>query len=188
MKTDEIDKLFEHTKGQLDIHEPSVDHQLKFLEKLKQQNETKVVHLNPKKTNWYKPLMIAASIAVLLGMVTMTFMFDSKNELDLANVSPQMQETQSFFTSAIQVQLEEINKVSSPETQKLVLDAMHQLEKLESDYEVLKKDLFHSGNDKRVISAMIKNFQKRANLLDEVLQKINNINQFKISENESSIL
>ncbi|PKV51010.1 hypothetical protein ATE84_3079 [Aquimarina sp. MAR_2010_214] len=186
MNTDKIEKLFKRMQNQLDIHDPSANHQMRFLEKLQQQN--KVVQLQPKKVNWYKPLAIAASIAIVFGMAAMTFMFNPTEEVDLANVSPKMKETQSFFTSAIQLQLEEIDKVSSTETKELVLDAMNQLEKLESDYETLKKDLFHSGNDKRVISAMIKNFQKRANLLDEVLQKINSINEFKISENENFIL
>ncbi len=186
MNEDKIDTLFKSMKDQLDTHEPSSNHQIRFLEKLQQQN--KVIRLQPKKRNWYKPLAIAASIAVLIGMATMTFMFDPKEEADLASVSPQMQETQGFFTAAIQVQLEEINKVSSAETQELVADAMIQLEKLALDYNALKKDLVRSGNDKRVISAMIKNFQKRASLLEEVLEKINDINEFKLSENENSIL
>ncbi|WP_438712179.1 hypothetical protein ACSTS3_07110 [Aquimarina muelleri] len=186
MKTNEVEKLFEGIKDQLDIHEPSINHQIKFLEKLKQQN--KVVQLHPKKTSWYKPLKIAASIAIVFGITIMAFIANPKEEIDLAYVSPQMKETQSFFTSAIQIQLEEINEVSSKETKGLVLDAMNQLEKLEADYSFLKKDLFQSGNDKRVISAMIKNFQKRAHLLEAVLQKINDINDIKKSNNENSIL
>ncbi|WP_062055319.1 hypothetical protein [Aquimarina longa] len=187
MKTNEIEKVFEHMKGKLDIHEPSNDHKVKFLEKLQQQNKVVTVQ-QPKKINWYKSLAIAASIALLLGITVMTYTFNPKQETELANVSLQMQETQSFFTSAIQAQLEEIDKASSTETRELVLDAMNQLKKLESDYETLKKDLFHSGNDKRVISAMIKNFQKRATLLEEVLEKMNTINEFKLPKNENQIL
>ncbi|WP_109437674.1 hypothetical protein [Aquimarina sp. AU119] len=186
MNNDNIEKLFERMEDQLDIYEPSANHKARFLEKL--QGQGKVVPLKPKKRNWYTPIAIAASVAILFGIVTMTSKIDTKEEVDLASVSPQMEETQSFFTSAIQVQLEEINKISSPETKKLVTDAILQLEKLESDYETLKKDLFHSGNDKRVISAMIQNFQQRANLLEDVLQKINDIKEFKLSENENSIL
>lgn len=186
MKNNEIEKLFEGLKEKLDIHEPSTDHQAMFLEKLKQQKE--VVQLHPKKRSWYRPLSIAASIAIVFGITIMAFIANPKQEIDLAYVSPQMKETQSFFISAIQVQLEEINEVSSIETKGLVLDAMNQLEKLEADYNFLKKDLFQSGNDKRVISAMIKNFQKRANLLEEVLQKINDINEFKKTNNENLIL
>ncbi len=186
MSTDKVEKLFKKMKDQLDIYEPSANHQNRFLEKLQQQN--KVVQLQPKKRNWYTPLAIAASIALLLGITTMTMVFTPEEKADLASVSPKMQETQNFFTAAIHLQLEEINNASSEETQKIVSDAMQQLEKLESDYETLKTDLVTSGNDKRVISAMIKNFQKRANLLEEVLKEINNINEFKSLKNENSIL
>ncbi|GAA4278916.1 hypothetical protein [Aquimarina mytili] len=186
MKEDKVDQLFKRMQDQLDIHEPSADHQLRFLEKLQQQN--KVIPLQPKKRNWYKAFAIAASIAVLFGIAFTMLPSNTSTEAELASVSPQMQETQSFFTSAIQIQLEEINKVSSEETKELVTDAMKQIAKLESDYETLKEDLVRSENDKRVISAMIKNFQKRANLLEEVLQKINEINEYKLSKNENSIL
>ncbi len=186
MKEDKIEQLFKRMHDQLDIYEPSADHQARFLEKLQKQN--KVVTLSPKKRNWYKPLAIAASIAILFSIVLVNKVPSTPEKADLASVSPQMQETQSFFTSAIQSQLEEINKISSEETKKLVADAMLQIQKLESDYEILKKDLVSSDNDKRVISAMIKNFQKRANLLEDVLQKINNINEYKLLENENSIL
>jgi len=184
---DPIKKVFDHMKDRLDIHEPSTDHKARFLEKLQQQDTT-VVSLQPKKRTWIKPLSIAASIAVIIGIAAMSLISAPVQEADLASVSPQMEEAQSFFTSAITSQLEEINSISSTETKELVADAMKQIEKLETDYATLKKDLVISGNDKRVISAMIKNFQKRANLLEEVLQKINTINEFKVKENEKSIL
>ncbi|WP_378173736.1 DUF4179 domain-containing protein [Aquimarina sp. SS2-1] len=187
MKTeDEIEKLFERMENQLDILEPSADHKVRFLEKLQEQN--KVVTLPTTKRNWIKPLAIAASIAVLIGMISITPVFNTDDSADLASVSSQMEDTQNFFTVAIKTQLEEINKNSSAETIELVTDAMKQLEKLESSYEILKKDLVESNNDKRVISAMIKNFQKRASLLENVLDKINNINKLKLSENETNIL
>ncbi|TPN89098.1 hypothetical protein [Aquimarina algicola] len=187
MKNDEIEKMFERLEGTYDIYEPSADHKNKFLDKLQQQH--KVIPLHPKKKkNKFKYLAIAASFTLIIGISAFTFLMTPAETIDLANVSPQMEETQSFFTSAIEAQLEEINTISSPETKELVSDAMNQLQKLETDYEALKKDLYESGNDKRVISAMIKNFQKRANLLEEVLQKINEINKLKLLENENIIL
>ncbi|AXT55071.1 hypothetical protein D1815_04610 [Aquimarina sp. AD1] len=185
-KEDEIDKLFERLENQLDVFEPSVDHKARFLEKLQEQN--KVVSLTSKKINWIKPLAIAASIAILIGTISIAPIFNTNEKADLASVSPQMEDTQNFFTVAIKNQLEEIDKNSSAETTELVADAMKQLEKLESSYEHLKKDLVESGNDKRVISAMIKNFQKRATLLEKVLEKIDNINKIKLNENETNIL
>ena len=131
MKEDNIEKLFERMKGQLDIFEPADGHETRFLDKLQQQN--KVVQLSTKKKSWYKPLAIAASIAVLLGVATLFAPFEPKEKADLASVSPQMEETQTFFTSAIQQQLEEIDQISSAETNALVKDAMNMLEQLESD-------------------------------------------------------
>ncbi len=187
MKTeDEIEKLFERMENQLDIYEPSADHKVRFLEKLQEQN--KVVALAPKKRNWTRSLAIAASITLLIGMISIASLSNTNEKADLASVSPQMEDTQNFFTVAIKTQLEEIDKKSSAETAQLVVDAMKQLEKLESSYEILKKDLVKSSNDKRVISAMVKNFQKRALLLEEVLEKIKNIKTLKILENETNIL
>lgn len=185
-KKDEIDALFEDMEGQLDILEPSADHKINFSDKL--QGYYKVMPLQPKKLSWKKPLSIAASITIILGVLSIATLFNTTEEADLASVSPKMQETQNFFTIAIQVQLEEINKNSSPETDKLIKDAMFQLEKLETNYHQLKKDLIQSNNDKRVISAMISNFQKRAFLLEGVLEKINVVNTLNLLEHETNIL
>lgn len=187
MKTgDDIEQLFERMENQLDVFEPSINHKMRFLEKLEKQN--KLVSLKPKKRKWIKSLAIAASISILIGTISIAPIVETFEKTGLASVSPQMENTQNFFTVAIKNQLEEINNNASPETAKLVADAMNQLEKLESDYEILKKDLIKSNNDKRVISAMITNFQKRASLLEGVLQKINNINDLKLSKNETNIL
>ncbi|MBP2831994.1 hypothetical protein J8281_07305 [Aquimarina sp. U1-2] len=185
-KKDTIDELFSRLQGKLDLHHPSNDHKARFLKKLRQQPE--VIHINALKKSRYKRIAIAASIAVLCTITAISFSLNPSPKADLASVSEQMQETQSFFTSAIEVQLEEIDNISSMATKELVIDAMKQLRKLEADYDMLTKDLVHSGNDKRVISAMVKNFQKRANLLEQVLQKMNDINELKYKQNENSIL
>ena len=52
---------------------------------------------------------------------------------------------------------------------------MKQIETLENKYEQLKEDLSESGDDSRVIYAMISNFQNRIDLLQNVLQKIEEI-------------
>lgn len=188
MKKDPIKDLFEKMHSELDIHEPSMNHRNRFLDRLQEQNEVKVLADTRKPISWYRPLAIAASIAILFGVFLSTNLLENETPGDLASVSPEMEQTQSFFVTAIATQLEEIEEKASPETQELVNDALNQIEKLESDYQKLKVDLVQSGNDQRVISAMIKNFQKRANLLDEVLQKINTIKTLKQSENENYIL
>ncbi len=52
---------------------------------------------------------------------------------------------------------------------------------------VLKKDLVSSGNDKRVVYAMINNFQKRIDLLKQVIAKIEMIKKLNTETNETTI-
>ena len=69
----------------------------------------------------------------------------------------------------------------------LIEDTMNRLNALEAEYDKLKVDLMESGNDKRVIAAMINNFQARIELLQQVNQTIEEINTLKANRNETTI-
>ncbi len=189
-KQDPIEQLFASVKEQVDIVTPAEDHKIRFLEKLQQQQKVvSIPQQTQQKKSWIRPLMTAASILIFLGTIATTFLLAAPREkAELASVSPQMKETQEFFNIAIQTQLEKINAHSSPATTQLIEDAMRQLTRLELHYEILKKDLIHSNHDERVISAMILNFQKRASLLENVLQQIQTIHALKKDTYEQDIL
>ncbi|WP_459209314.1 hypothetical protein [Aquimarina rhabdastrellae] len=192
MKNEDIDNLFDVPKESFDIFEPQEDHELRFLQKLSKHNsveeETPVVSLTRKKNKWTTLLYIAATIAILIAVIPSGLFNTNFEEAELASVSPQLQETQDFFTVAINQQLEQINTINSEETKKVVEDALVQLQKLEVNYASLKKDLITSGYDKRVISAMIDNFQQRTLLLEHTLDAMNNIKKLKLDQNENNIL
>lgn len=180
MKKDDIEQLFDRLEGQLNVAEPSTDHQARFLEKLQ---STQVQEEKPvRKLNWWKPLAVAASLALVFMI---TFSQTSHTEIkDLADVSPEMEQTQTFFTQTIEKELFELQQQTTPETQTIVDDTMKRLTKLEADYDELKNDLAESGQDKRVIFAMINNFQNRIDLLQQVLEHIDavkNLNELQPS-------
>jgi cobyric acid synthase len=52
---------------------------------------------------------------------------------------------------------------------------------------LLKTDLVDSGNDKRVVYAMIKNFQNRIELLEQVIEKIEEVKNLNTNKNENTI-
>ena len=52
----------------------------------------------------------------------------------------------------------------------------------------MENDLLESGNDKRVIHAMIQNFQQRIDLLSEVLEQIENIKSLNNQNYESNTI
>ena len=183
MKTN-LENWFEEQRDCFDIAQPDDGHELRFLNKLKEnQTEEKPV----KKLDWWKPLASAAAIllVVFAGYATIK---PAKDGAELAAVSPEMAKTQDFFTKAIEEELYNINEARTPETHKLVEDALVQLEILEKDYKQLTEDLATSGEDKRVIYAMISNFQARIDLLNTVLQEIESIKKIKNDGYEDQLL
>lgn len=177
MKEDYITGLFEQHKGSLDIYEAPQGHQARFMSRLQ---ETPV---SRKRTAWWKPLSIAASVLLILTLGMFRWNGSSADQ-DLASISPEMAQTQSFFTTAINDELSKLKSLESQDTQKMVEDALQQLSILETEYQSLKEDLIISGNDKRVIAAMVSNLQNRITLLEHVLSKVEEINNLKATQNE----
>ena len=187
MKDDNINQLFEKFQHDFDVEAPNHGHENRFLEKLKAINHAQDIAVAKTNKRLWKPFLgVAASIMLL---VTLAFGFNANTETqDLASVSPEMANTQNFFTSVIAEELEKINSERTPETEALIEDAMSQMETLETQYKQLKLDLTESGNDKRVIHAMIDNFGNRINILKSVLENIEGIKTFKQDNNETITL
>ncbi|HET8854509.1 MAG TPA: DUF4179 domain-containing protein [Salinimicrobium sp.] len=185
MKTDNLEELFQGLD--FDVTEPKDGHQQRFEEKLKgsSKKNTRSSGIIPL---WLPWMAVAACflIAVVLFGNTLNPSLDAQGEL--ASVSPEMAETQDFYASVINKELYRLEQEKTPETEAIVQDALKQLEILENDYNKLKTDLVKSGQDQRVIYAMISNFQKRIDLLNQVLEKVNTINTLKISPHENNLL
>lgn len=181
MENDDLNIIFNTLKEDFDFETPNVGHETRFLGKLQNQ-KTNAFNKKPLRSLIWKPLLaIAASILLLVSVFTITQQNNTIN--DLASVSPKMEETQNFFTTAIANELNVINNRRTPQTEKLINDALQQLNTLEKKYEILKIDLTESGNDKRVIFAMISNFQNR---IDVLQRTINQIEQLKQDNNENA--
>ncbi|WP_037314909.1 hypothetical protein [Salegentibacter sp. Hel_I_6] len=188
MKNDNIDELFKELD--FDNKEPIAGHKARFLEKLENQNRQKKNNgFSGYKRSLLAPMLSVAAILAIAFMVFAGLFNENSRENygDLASVSPEMKETQQFYTQLIKTELASLKAEETPETQAIVDDALSQLEKLESEYDKLKEDLKNSGQDKRVIYAMISNFQQRIDLLNEVLAHIENIKTLKNQSDENYI-
>jgi septal ring factor EnvC (AmiA/AmiB activator) len=177
MKKDNINQLFENLQGEFDVEVPKLGHQERFLSKLNS-TDSKTVKASSKTFKLWKPLLaVAATIVICFSL--MTILNSQPETNDLASVSPELSKTQDFFTSTIENELNKLNNERTPETKILVDDALKQLKILENDYESLKKDLTESGDDKRVIYAMISNFQNRIDVLQSVMERIDDVKELK---------
>ena len=182
-----MDELFKDQD--FDLAEPSAGHEARFLRKLEKakqpekKRKLKIRHL-------WTPILAVAATLILVVLLTGNLWAPklSTDHTDLAAVSPEMKETQQFYNQLIRTELEKVNNAKSPETEAVVKDALAQMERLDNEYNQLRKDLANSGKDKRVIFAMVSNLQQRIDILNNVLLRIEEINELKNPNNENNYI
>ncbi|MEC3965761.1 hypothetical protein [Flagellimonas halotolerans] len=182
MNKDNLDRLFERLHGAFDVAEPQSGHQERFLEKLDKDQGTIVPN---ERISWWKPLSIAASIALMALLGYQAFGPQPSIKQQVTKIAPEVSQTEFYFANLIEEQVEELKEEKTPETAQLVDDTLAQLEKLDKDYETLEQDLVNGGDSKIILSAMITNFQTRIDLIKEVLSQIENIKNLKSQNDES---
>ncbi|WP_347174689.1 hypothetical protein [Polaribacter uvawellassae] len=170
---DQFNQFFKNTD--FDIEEPRFGHLERFQERLK--NPAK-----KKKTFSYKWMSVAASVILIVGFWLGANV--TNKTLVLADVSPEMQEAEMFFVSTIKQELRTIEKFRNPTTERVIEDALNQLEKLDDKYQDLVEALNKSNSDRRVVYAMISNYQNRIEILQNVLTQIDEIKNLKVNNND----
>jgi len=164
-----LDKIFDQN---FDLAEPSIGHFERF--------ENRISNPVKKKTSHWKLLSIAASVILLFGI---WFGQNLQNDrLELADLSPKMEETQNYFTSLIRTEIESINLQRNGDNEQLIDDSFLRLETLENQYVKLTIELKESNEDRRVIFAMISNYQQRIEILQNLLEQIDTIKTIKINQ------
>ncbi len=160
------DKLHQFfSDNNFDFKEPHSGHLERFKRKLNNPNKIN-------KTSW-KWLSIAASVVLVLG-----FWLGSnhqKQQIELADISPKMEEVQNYFVSTINQELNTLEKNRSLETETIIEQALDELEELEESYNVFITELNKNNNQREIINAMIKNYQQRLEILENVLKQIEQI-------------
>ena len=160
---DKLQQFF--SDNEFDFQEPHSGHLDRFERKL---NHPK----KESKTSWTW-LSVAASVILIFG-----FWLGSNQQqkpLDLADISPKMEEVQSYFISAIYHELKTIESNRNLDTESIIESALEELEELEDNYKNFVKELNKNENHARIISAMIKNYQRRLDILENTLKQIEQI-------------
>lgn len=178
-----IDEMMDGLKGSFDFREPQEGHQARFQARL--EDQTMVVYTVRKRINWWKPLAIAASIAVvgILGLVNLQT--GSSVENQVAQIAPELPQTKVYFANLVEDQLTSFQQYRNEDTEKLIQDAMKQMTRLESDYLKLEQELISGSNKELIMQAMIQNFQSRVDILNLYMTKIKMIEQLKTNNNEN---
>ena len=169
---DKLEKTFKDRRKEFDFAEPRIGHFDRFEAKLRAGVSKKERKRTPR--YW---IAVAASFLLIAGYWMGNY--NTQKSLDLADVSPKMKETQFFYTSTIQKEIDLINSRKTTDNQKIINDAFAQIKKLETDYKSLTLELKESSEDKRVIYAMISNFQKRLEVLQNLMNQLEELENYR---------
>ena len=122
-------------------------------------------------------LGIAASLILIMG-VTFIYTYRSQNnkELEIADINPVYGKKELKFASLIEEKKDSLQAYAK-KNPALYANFSADLNKLDSDYEQLKKELQNSPNQKVVVKAMVKNLELQLQVINQQLSIINEVNQ-----------
>lgn len=178
---DHLDIKFKELENKFDLEEPSIGHFDRFEARLNTRKS------NPRSNiiTFISAISIAASVMLFVG-IWIGSEYSNKG-MELAGISTEMQETQSYFVNTIHKELETIENERDSTNEKVINDGLAQLNKLETQYTSLTLELKESTSDKRIIYAMISNFQQRIDVLQSILIQIETIKKLKSTTNEKYV-
>jgi hypothetical protein len=137
---------------------------------------------------WRSPLIkIAASILILLGAFSMVNLVTSEFNNSTQNnvVHQELRDIDTYYKGLVsfQVQLVKNNSKLQPEDKKKFLSFM---DELDDEYNALKTEMTKNLNNEYILEAIVNNYKKRIELIENLLKQINDSK--KSNENEGYIL
>lgn len=181
-----LDKIIQENRSVFDSFEPSEGHFERFEQKLNGLNKQK-------KTFTLGYILKAAAVAVLV-VLSGLYIYENlspdrmKQGIALSEVSPEYSEVELYYTKLVNQKYSEIDQFQFMDsTQKNIL--LKELDEMDLIYENLKKDLTTNPKDERVINAMIKHYQLKVDVMNQILnqlQQAKNIKQEKSEYYEST--
>jgi len=123
-----------------------------------------------KRVSIYRVLRVAAAVALILGLGIVIGKYTaptSEQELVLSDISQEYAELEDFYTQKINYKID-LLKAQKPNDK-----ALTDIQELEKEFDLLKKELRNTQNDEQIIHAMIENYRTKIDILERVLDRIN---------------
>ena len=167
---DRLEKYIKSHREEMDGKNPRND-LWSDIEKELNQN-TKQRHISKSVIFWRAAAVILLLITSWLAFDKVNQNFSDENSGNVAVLSPQLIEAETFYISLIGQKKEEIKVMS--ERYDLGAEFLDDINMLDSMYSVLKEDM-NNGDEENVADAMILNLQLRIEILNQQLGIIQSI-------------
>jgi len=190
---DYIEELIAKNLEGLNDNEPPAGHFERFESRLEDfRKRKKVISLN----FIWKAAAAAMFAFLIVNQAIIWFSTDNNtqinetgNQITLASVSPEYEEVEFYYTNAINVGLNEWERLMSEglisEEEQQMMDA--ELSEFEQIFEKLQGDLATSPNDERVINAMLEYYQTKLSIIHMIIEKLEEVKQKTNTSHETEI-
>lgn len=175
---DELERLILNNLHFIQDEEPMEGHFERFEARLQKASKP------ARKINFQYALKIAAIVVFALlavNQVRLSFFPEKKETLSLGSISTEYREVEFYYTNAIQMGMNQWEKLKSEGMISESEQQMMQKEQVEFDqmYQKLLIDLKANPTDERVINAMLEYYQARMNIMNMVINKLKDAKQQK---------
>ncbi|MDY8138303.1 hypothetical protein [Aquimarina sp. 2201CG5-10] len=180
---DSLEEFIKNNKHQFDQHKADKDKIWKNIEDKLEDRNSKTLNI------WQSPfLKIAATIAIIFSIFSGAGLLINSGIHTNSNNSTTNQELNDINTYykgliSLQVQMIQDNTKLQPEDKKEFLSFM---DELDQEYILLKQEMTKNLNNEYILEAIVDNYKKRIELIENLLEQINDSK--KSNTNEGYIL
>ncbi|TGV01537.1 hypothetical protein [Flavivirga rizhaonensis] len=169
---DNFEKYIKENKALFDVHKADKSKLWENIESglNKPESKTKTIKL------WSNPLFkVAATVIIALGVfsiINISLVSGANNSIQNNVALQELNDINSHYKGLIAYQVKLVNKNTqlSPEEKKEFLSFM---DELDIEYEILKEELQKNVDTERVLEAVVINYKKRIELIENLLEQIN---------------
>lgn len=168
---DKFEKHIRKNQSQFDEHNVDAD---KLWANIETALDDDTITTEKPKRLWQNDfLKIVASIVIVFGLFTLT---NSLNKQPKNRVSQEVNDIENHYKALVNYQVNLVHKNTklSTEDKKEFLLFM---DELDEEYEVLKSEIQKDINSEQILEAIILNYKKRIELIENLLKQINNSEQ-----------
>jgi len=175
----ELEKHIAQNRAHLDSERPRRGHEDRVLQKLQERQQP------GRRVRFRHVLQIAASIAIILASAVVVIKKDRSGDKMAAEELPaSIMEADQYYTRQVSERYEQIQAFDfdSAEEKAFLLD---ELKDLEFYHGQLLMDLEAHPGDEKVINALIRHYQVKLDIMDQIISQLNQLKTISNKQNEN---
>lgn len=174
-----IEKQIREQRLLLDSDRPREGHEDRFRQKLDRLQKQAPV----RKIRFRHAIQVAASVAIILSSAILLFRSnEGEDKLAKEEIPEVIMEANVYFASQVDARYDEIKEFEFNDKEEKDL-LLKELQDLESYHQQLLIDLEANPGDERVVNALIRHYQLKLEVMDQIITQLNQVKS-EISEKD----